>query len=227
VLYLHDAQNLFDGLSARPFEHSWRVDVTARRLMLEGAIEPMVIVGVAHAAERRIAEFSPTADASHEGSGQAAEYGRHLVEEIKPFIDRCYRTLSDASHTAVGGSSLGGLVTLDLFLRHPGVFGKLGLLSPSAWWDDYEIVRRLRRERPGPTARVWLDVGAREGPKMITAARRVRTALTTLGWHPEDSLRYEETPGARHNEHDWSERIEPMLRYLFPRGTVGYAPREH
>src|SRR5262249_36659149 len=135
VLYLQDGQNLFDPATAYVRDSDWRVDQTADKLIDEQVIEPLIIVGIYNTGERRIDEYTPTADASL-GGGSAGLYGRMLVEEIKPFIEANYSTLTDPSNTAIGGSSLGGLVSLYLGFAYPDVFGKVAALSPSVWWNN-------------------------------------------------------------------------------------------
>ena len=129
VLYLHDGQNLFDNATA--FSQEWGVDETAERLIAEGVIEPLIIVAMYNAGEQRLDEYTPIRDGSMPGGGKGEAHGRMLVEELKPFIDATYRTRPDAASTGVGGSSLGGLVSLYLGLRHSGVFWRLAVISPS------------------------------------------------------------------------------------------------
>jgi predicted alpha/beta superfamily hydrolase len=215
VLYLHDGQNLFDDATA--FTQEWRVDETAQALITEEAIEPLIIVGVYNAAARRIDEYTPTRDRRRRAGGKASHYGRMLVEELKPFIDREYRTLPDAANTGVGGSSLGGLVSLYLGLKYSGIFWRLAVLSPSGWWDDRFIVRRVRSLSYKPPLRIWLSVGMEEGEEALDATRLVRDALVAKGWMIGEDLEYREVEGAPHNEAAWAEQVDPVLRYLFPK----------
>src|SRR5207302_1233808 len=83
--------------------------------------------------------------------------------ELKPIIDATYRTLPDASNTALGGSSLGGLATLHLGLAHPDVFGNLAVMSPSVWWDKRAILADVDAFASPQRPRIWLDMGGREG----------------------------------------------------------------
>ncbi|HET9698970.1 MAG TPA: alpha/beta hydrolase-fold protein, partial [Terriglobales bacterium] len=93
VLYLQDGQNLFDPATAYVPGKHWRVDQTAEVLIREGRVEPLIIVGVYHAGEKRVDEYTPTKDSKRKG-GKATQYLRTLTEEIKPFIDKTYRTLT-------------------------------------------------------------------------------------------------------------------------------------
>ena len=71
-----------------------------------------------------------------------------LVEELKPFVDRQYRTLPGAGNCGLGGSSLGGLVSIYLALRYTWVFGKLAAMSPSVWWRNRAILKTVAQIKP-------------------------------------------------------------------------------
>jgi predicted alpha/beta superfamily hydrolase len=139
-----------------------------------------------------------------------------LTREVKPFIDRTYRTLPDPANTGLGGSSLGGLVTLYLGMLHPDIFGKLAVLSPSVWWDNRVILKLVRMVDPKPRLQIWLDIGTGEGGKHVLNARALRDELIKAGWVLEADLVYAEIPDAGHSEAAWAGRVGPLLEYLFP-----------
>ncbi len=218
VLYMHDGQNVFEDDRAYGGE-SWRLGQTADALIEAGKIEPLLIVGIDHAGEKRAQEYTPTAT-KRLGGGQAARYGRLIVEELKPFIDRTYPTATESARTGLGGSSLGGLVSLFLGLRHPNVFGRLAAMSPSVWWDRRVILRDVHTLRPSPRPRVWVDIGTAEGRPHVENTRLLVAAMRRAGWTLGDDLVYAEYPHATHTESAWAARVGPMLEYLFP-GTPG------
>jgi predicted alpha/beta superfamily hydrolase len=214
VLYMHDGQNLFESETSFQGDH-WRVAETATELIEAGRIEPLIIVGIYNTGEARIDEYTPTGD-KRLGGGQADDYGRMIIEELKPLIDRAYRTKPDAASTGVGGSSLGGLVSLHLGFTHPAVFTKIAALSPSVWWGRKTILKTIREARSKPPIRLWVDMGTAEGRKGLDDARLLKAALVGLGFTPDIDLRYAEYEGATHSEQAWSERVGPMLEWLFP-----------
>jgi predicted alpha/beta superfamily hydrolase len=214
VLYMHDGQNLFDPDTAFG-GNEWRLDDTAEEMIERGVIEPLIIVGIYNTGEKRIQEYTPSADPKL-GGGKADLYGRMLVEEVKPFIDRTYRTLHGSNNTGLGGSSLGGLVTLHLGLKYPHIFGRLAVLSPSVWWDNKVILREIERLPAKPPLKIWLDMGTAEGGMSLEDTEMLRDAMRAKGWSEGDDLAYFEIEGATHSERAWAERVGPFLQFLFP-----------
>jgi predicted alpha/beta superfamily hydrolase len=215
VLYMQDGQNLFDPTTSYVAGKDWQLDVTAQRLIRDGKIQPLIIVGVYHAGEKRIDEYTPTKDAKRNG-GKAAIYLQALTEVIKPHIDNEYRTHPCAWNTGLGGSSLGGLFTMYAGLECPEVFGKLAVMSPSAWWDHREIVREVKNLDLKSRQRIWLDIGTKEAAGAVADARALRDALIEDGWTEGSDLSYTEAVGAHHDEAAWAERSAAMLEFLFP-----------
>lgn len=222
VFYLHDGQNLFDGATSFIPGQEWRVDETAQSLIAAGRIEPLVIVGIYNSGKDRINEYTPAEDAKYKG-GKADLYGRMLVEELKPFIDTTNRTRRDAQHTGLGGSSLGGLVSLYLGLKYADVFGRLAVVSPSVWFADKHIVHYVEASPKRPKLRIWLDTGTKEGrdakeaQQTVNDARLLKETLIKKGWKLGKDLSYFEAEGAEHNERAWAARMERILEFLFPR----------
>jgi predicted alpha/beta superfamily hydrolase len=215
VLYLQDGQNLFDPDTSFVKGTSWDVQTTSDRLIREGAIQPLIVVGVYNTGVDRLEEYTPMRDPKL-GGGTASEYARLIIEELKPWIDRHYRTLDGPSHTGIGGSSLGGLVSLYLGLSHPEVFGRLAVLSPSVWWAKGGMLQFVRRSRPDPRPRIWVDMGLAEGPRMVAKCDELARLLERRGWRYGVDLTYMRVPDARHEEAAWARRVDPFLRFLFP-----------
>jgi len=215
VLYMQDGQNLFDPETSFIKGNYWRMGETADELIIAGQIEPLIIVGIYNTGVRRIDEYTPSED-KRLGGGQADGYGQMLVEELKPFIDHTYRTLPGADNCGMGGSSLGGLVSLYLGLRFTWVFGKLAVMSPSVWWHNRAILKMVAQIRKKPDLKIWLDVGTREGRQALANVRALKRDLLKKGWKRRRDLGYLEEQGGEHSEWAWAQRIAPMLKFLFP-----------
>jgi predicted alpha/beta superfamily hydrolase len=214
VLYMQDGQNLFDPETSFVPGMYWRMGETAGRLIAEGAMRPLIIVGI-YNGKQRIREYTPTPDKKL-GGGGADRYARAVLEDIKPFIESEYRTLAGPANTGLGGSSLGALFTMYLGLRAANVFGRLAVLSPSVWWNQRAIVNFVARSRVGERPRIWLDTGTQEAAHTVEHARLLRDALVNQGWQFDRDLHYEEFEGGQHNEAAWAQRVGPCLQFLFP-----------
>jgi len=215
VLYLQDGQNLFDGATSFIPGMDWHVGQTADQCIRDGRVEPLIIVGIYNAGKQRLGEYTPTR-APRLGGGRANRYARFLLEEVRVLVREHYRVLEGRQNTGIGGSSLGGLVSLYLGLREPQTFGKIAALSPSVWWNESVILRFARAAPVPPLPRIWLDIGTREGPRIVDDVERLRDVLLNKGWQAERDLHYLRVEGAEHNEAAWARRVSPFLEFLFP-----------
>ena len=214
VLYLHDGQNVFDQVSVGV---EWEVDESANRLIEDGAMQPVVIVAVGNTGNR-MSEYTPVPGTDGQG-GDAAAYAAFLTEEIMPYIEARYRVRHGPEHTAVGGSSLGGLVTLFLLTEHADHFGSGLAVSPSVWWADRAILQEL--PEPGPNRRLWVDMGLAEGDGMLSGARLLHDRLVASGWQAGQNLSYMEIEQATHSERAWAARVPDMLLFLYGKQATG------
>ena len=215
VLYLHDGQNLFDGSTAFIRGQDWHVGQTADAEIHAGQVEPLIIVGIYNTGKARIREYTPT-KAPKLGGGRADRYGKFLLEEVMPFVHREYRAEGGRARTGIGGSSLGGLASLYLGLLRSEVFGKIAALSPSVWWHHRVIHSLAEQMAVHSRPRIWLDIGTREGPRIVEDVERYRDILLSRGWRLDEDLRYERIEGGEHNEAAWARRVGPFLRFLYP-----------
>lgn len=212
VLYMHDGQNLFDAERAYVPGNHWRLQEAADAAIGERTARPMILVGVDHAGPGRADEYTPVRDERHNGGGRAEDYARFLIEELKPAIDSQFRTLPDPENTGIGGSSLGGLVSLFLALKHSDVFRIAAVMSPSVWWAGRAILKDVDAY-DGPAPRMWVDIGGREGTEALNDARELRDRIATKGW--ADFEFYEDRRGD-HSERAWARRVRQALEFLFP-----------
>jgi predicted alpha/beta superfamily hydrolase len=217
VVYLHDGNNVFNEATSF-LGVEWGVDEVAEQGIRAGRLPDFIAVAVANTPDRT-REYTWTPDPKH-GGGTATDYARFLIEELKPFIDRTYRTDPRPEATAVVGSSLGGIVSLWLGLEHPEVFRRIGCVSPAAGWADRDLERLVRAGR-GTGLRIWLDIGTAEATPRngepdwwLQDARSLRDALVLRGYVEGRDLHYEEVQGAKHNEVAWAARIGRILAYL-------------
>lgn len=219
VLYVHDGQNVFDA--ATSFQGvEWGLDETAERLIAARRLSPLIIVAIENT-PGRLNEYTCVADVDR-GGGRGDAYLAFLVKTVKPFVDRTYRTRPEREHTGIAGSSLGGLISLYAAVRHPDVFGRIGVISPAVFWAGGAAVADVRAAHVQRPLRIWLDIGTAEGGDVAAASRAVagcgelRAALLAAGLQPDAELVFEIVAGGRHHERDWAARSERILLHLFP-----------
>ena len=211
VVYMHDGQNLFDARAS--FAGEWQVDETMERLAGEG-IEA-IVVAIPNMGPKRLDEYSPFQDARH-GGGLGEAYLSFIIDTLKPRVDRRYRTTPTREHTGIVGSSMGGLISLYAFLRHPQVFGFAGAMSPSLWFAGRALLE-FARQAPRWTGRLYLDAGTEEGARTLNDARTAARLLRRQAVRSRGHVLYVEDPGGRHEEAAWASRFEYAVRFLLPR----------
>ncbi|HAV62931.1 MAG TPA: hypothetical protein DCY13_11270 [Verrucomicrobiales bacterium] len=241
VLYLHDGQNVLS--SAGPHVAfgwgNWEVDKSVERLAAEGRMREIILVAIDNT-RQRFPEYRGPSAGGEDSVYQA--YRRFLIEELKPMIDRRYRTLPDAANTGVMGSSLGGIVSLALAWDRPDVFGLAASVSGAFQVEQKHFLGHvLKTHRDGPKPfRIYLDSGisSGRGDDGRTNTLAVANELRRIGWvdgvnlkhHldevpltaeqlapfnlPPDKLKEAQT--AQHNELYWRLRVWRPLEFLFP-----------
>lgn len=218
VVYMHDGQNLFDAATAA-FGVEWGVDEACWEGIQRQTMRPCIVVGMENTPDR-FGEYTPSAAGGV--GGRAPAYGRMIVNEVKPFVDANYRTLTGEEDTFVAGSSLGGLVSLYLVREYPQVFGGCGALSPSLWWDGEALLKEAERDaRWAAGKRIWLDMGTAEsgwGYEGAHVARtlRMKVALARAGLRegPGGELVCRIVEGAVHEEAAWALRVGEVITHL-------------
>jgi predicted alpha/beta superfamily hydrolase len=210
VLYMHDGQNLFDP-SYSFTGVTWNVDGALDQGAADGSVREAIVVGIGNTPDR-IWEYTPS-DGGY-GGGGASDYLSFVVDELKPQIDRLYRTSTDRLDTAIIGSSLGGLVSACAGVWRPDVFGLVGELSPSTWWDNTMILGMVRGTAQSPVkpARVYVDSGD-AGPSNddMTNTATLAQAYRGVGWIAVDHL---VGHGDTHTESSWARRLPGALQFL-------------
>jgi len=221
VCYAHDGQNLFDPNTAF-MGQIWGLDMTIAKLVKSGLIEPLIAVGVFNRGAARIHDYTPSFDPSFGAGGGAESYAQMLIEEIKPFVDLHYRTLPEPRHTALMGSSLGGLVSLFIARRRPDVFGKVASLSSSFWWNSRNMIREVTRKREHIPLEIYLDAGSRESWEETL---EMYQALMACGYEAGKDLFCFIAQDHGHSERAWRERVHMPLTFLFPPQQLGMVKR--
>ena len=215
VLYLQDGQNVFD--EATSFSGEWGVDETLNQLAASGQRKAeCIVVAIDNGGERRLDEYSPWANAEYKKGGEGAQYTDFLARTLKPYIDAHYRTRPDAAHTAVAGSSMGGLIALYAGLKYPRVFGRVGVFSPAIWFAKDSLLAYARR-RPAPRAsRFYFVAGPAESETMLPLMQQMRQALLTHGV-PARHLALAAPADGQHAEWFWRREFGPAYRWLLAR----------
>ena len=218
VLYLNDGQNLFDPATAFAGLH-WRVGETATRLIAEQKIRPLIIVGIDNT-KRRINEFIPYRSRDPRvWRARGKCYPEFLQREVMPLIEERYSVLKGPENTGLGGSSLGGLITLYTQVAAPGVFGQLSIESPSLSVAERKILDDSRRVRIWP-ARTYLATGTHEtgdtekDARIVSDVRELESILRQAGVD-QQRLKVRIDEGATHNESAWAARFPEALEFLF------------
>lgn len=222
VLYLFDAQNLYDQPPGIPGE--WRVDETLTELIGGGRVEPIIVVGVPHAGGLRISEYLPF-DALDWAEPAGDECIDWVLSTVMPRVERAFRVSTAPGNTAIGGSSLGGLMAMVAATRHPDRFGKALIESPSLLTDDGHQVRDYARDVERWPARVVVGMGGREASadasdndrnrQYTDWARELDADLEHAGLGPDRRLLVFD-PDAFHTESAWAARFPRAVEFLFP-----------
>jgi predicted alpha/beta superfamily hydrolase len=218
ILYLNDGQNLFDPTTAFAGVH-WRVGETATRLIGEGKIRPLIIVGIDNT-KARLNEYIPYKSKEPRVLNAKGKcYPDFLRREAMPLIEERYSVLKGPENTGLGGSSLGGLITLYTQLAAPGVFGRLLVESPSLFVAKGKILEECRRFRSWPE-RTYLGMGTREtgndenDETIVDGVRELEAILHVAGLS-DQRLKVSIDEGAGHNESAWAARFPEALEFLY------------
>jgi len=217
VFYMHDGQNLFDGMTSYIPNKEWKCDESAEALIDAGVIRPLIIVGIDNAGMDRGNEYLPSKVKFRgaEMGGKANLYTQMLTDEIMPMINSKYRTLTGPKNTAVGGSSFGGIISLHIGLTRPDVYGYVAALSPSLWWDNHLLTKNYDALKAKLPFKLWMDIGTKEGPEAVPDCDAMDKVLKHKGWKPRRDYTYVVDSDAEHNEVAWSHRFPAILRFFF------------
>jgi predicted alpha/beta superfamily hydrolase len=219
VLYLFDGQNLFDR-GDPAVTPAWGVDVAMDRLIDERAIDPWIVVGIDHAGAGRLAEYALWNEPRAGVLANGDRFATFMTDDLPRWVARHFPIERESSRTAIGGSSMGGLMSLSLAARAPTRFGRVLAMSPSVMWRD-DAILELWQTRPAPAPRVYLDAGAHERYRAGSWSLDYGAAVSSFAKHLRQRLGYGDDelqvvldPKGQHHESDWRRRLPDALRWL-------------
>jgi predicted alpha/beta superfamily hydrolase len=209
VLYLQDGQNLFDKYA--PFG-TWALDEKLA-IMAEKGFGEVIIVAIDHGGVNRIAEYSPYTVGSTTAEGR--KYVKFITETLKPDIDSQFRTLKDRTQTGIGGSSMGGLISIYAGLMYPETYGKLMIFSPSLWVNKNIYFEAIRYSKTYDT-KIYLYAGGKESQNMIPNVKRFKNALEGQGFD-KNKIKFNVSldPKGLHSESYWGAEFPKAAEWLF------------
>ncbi len=214
VLYLHDAQNLFREGSEFG---NWEIDKKLS-ILAEYGRGDVIVVAVEHGEEDRAREYLLGKNKVVKGV-QGKKFIRFLVETLKPYIDKKYRTRTGRKDTGIGGSSLGGLLSIYAGFLYPEVYGRLMIFSPSLWAAKnmrFPLLPFLERFH----MKVYLYAGDNESEHLVEYVNRFAEQLKELDAHDIDIEMIKRIrPGGTHSEFYWAQEFPRALEWLFFEST--------
>ena len=219
VFYLNDGQNLFDPATAY-IGVDWQADKAVDRLILEGRIPPLVLVGIDNAQKDRPREYLPYRSFNPPiMRPQGKHYPNFLLNEVMPFLYQRYRIARGPENTGLGGSSLGAIISLYTAMDRPGIFGRLLLESPSLFVSNRQFLQSSRTFRQWPE-KIFMAMGTNEAGsegrdrQVVEDVLALERVLRRAGLK-EDRLLVRIDDGATHNEREWAKRFPEALGFLF------------
>lgn len=227
VLYMHDGQNLFiPELSYTKID--WGVDETASKLIKEGKLRDMIVVGIWNTSNR-FGDYMPAKALNYATPEQIAEapeqirkslksdeYLKFIVQELKPFIDRTYPTKPGRDSTFIMGSSMGGLISCYAIAEYPEVFGGAGCVSTHWPAGEGIMVEYMRDHLPDPKShRIYFDFGTEALDSQYEPfQKKMDEVMSSKGYKTGANWLTKKFEGADHSEKAWRARLGIPLGFL-------------
>lgn len=226
VLYMHDGQNLYYDKDAS-YGHSWRFIDNFK----EHNLPEIIVVGIDCAPGLyRLDEYSPWINTTlkdtrkemvnRDVGGQGDIYLDWLVNELKPWVDNEFSTKTESLYTAIGGSSMGGLISTYALFKYPNVFTRAAAVSNAYWFAEDEMIEFISKSNSDHVKYLYLDVGTKEigieddNEIYINTNKSVYEALKAIGLS-SDRLKFDLVEGGVHNEADWSKRVHTIINWIY------------
>lgn len=209
VLYLQDAQNLFNENAQYG---NWEIDKKLA-VMSEYNIGKIIIIAIEHAEQDRIKEYNVGKTVL--GAGEGKKYIRFITDTLKPFIDKKFRTQPEREFTGIGGSSMGALVSIFSGLMYPEVYGKLMIFSPSLWVIPKMDFTNMAFSEPGDT-KIYLYAGGDESATMIEQVKKFKKNMIQNEFVADKmKINLSINMQGKHNETYWSDEFPKAIEWLF------------
>ena len=206
VIYMTDGQNLFDAKTS--FLGEWQIDET-----LDSLKANCVVVGIENGNQERINELTPFKNEQY-GGGKADLFLDFILNQVMPFINSSYRTKSDKNHTAIFGSSLGGLFAYYAVFKHPDIFGKTGIFSPAFWINKKELLE-LSKATDKSNAKFYFMCGTKESENMVSDMNEFTHDLNRIRCECKMLTKKVIVENGEHNEKLWREQFAKAYLWLF------------
>jgi metallo-beta-lactamase class B len=201
VLYMNDGQNLFDASTG--FAGEWGVDEC-----LDSLKNACIVVGVDHGGNERLLEYNIYQSSFGAPKGEA--YLRFLVNTLKPYVDKHYRTLKEARYTCIAGSSMGGLIAYFAVMKYPHVFGKAGVFSPSFWICKGNLLKDIESRKSKMPVNIFFSAGDSESASMLNDMKEIVTVTKLKGAVCKINVIEKGT----HSERSWRAQLPSFFNWL-------------
>lgn len=210
VMYLQDAQNLFDD--ATSFAREWQVDETLNKIF-EKTGKSLIVVGIDNGGEKRMEELSPYKNAKY-GGGNGDNYVKFIVETLKPYIDKNYRSKPQQKFTTIGGSSLGALISVYAAVKYPETFGKVLAFSSAFWFNAKELNEFILSSKVNLKQQKYYFIqGKHEDEDMEEQTKSVIENLRSKNVKSQNIFLKIDEDG-KHNEMYWRREFESAVLWL-------------
>lgn len=210
VLYMHDGQNLFDNLTA--YNGEWKVDETLTKLEKDKHLK-LIVIAIDNGESARIDEYTPWSHKKY-GGGSGDKYVEFLVNDLKPYVDKNYRTKPQREFTGIMGSSLGGLISMYAIMEHQNTFGRAGVFSPSFWFSNQAYEQVKANKSKSDDTKIYMIMGKQEGGNMVKGIKKMTKTLKKSGYTSDQyqSIIHED---GTHSEWYWAREFEQAVLWLF------------
>ncbi|MGT2832544.1 alpha/beta hydrolase [Streptococcus halotolerans] len=227
VLYMHDGQNIF--YSKESFSgYSWKVIPTIKN---HKELPKLIVVGIDNGGDNRLNEYAPwmtdvgTTPETASVGGDGMAYGEWVVNTVKPFIDKTYRTMTDSEHTLLAGSSMGGIITAYMGAAYPDIFGNLGVFSLASWFSERDFLRFCDHHPLAKSSKVYIQVGTLEGDEVdetFASNMNQRYIDCTLHYYQSllktgtsmDNIKLNIMANEIHHEKCWADHFPEFLQFM-------------